>query len=171
MSRFKAGDAMWVRAEFMWDAADNDEYSMIKVGNSGWRLRVPSADLIPAAELPGFREGIEAAAKAVKQRAMVYAPHWSVAADKHAVLSNTADAIRTLDPPATSREQRLEEARKRVCDSIVEIMQTYDEQEAQGIYGGTPGGLEHMGDVWRLLDRWRTALVAADAAEQSQPCT
>jgi hypothetical protein len=27
-------------------------------------------------------------------------------------------------------------------------------QEANWVAGGTPGGLEHIGDVWRLLAKW-----------------
>lgn len=54
------------------------------------------------------------------------------------------------------------EAMESVCTEIIEIMKTRDEQEAAGTYGGTPGGLEHMGDVWRLLDRWRDELTRAD---------
>ena len=52
-----------------------------------------------------------------------------------------------------------ENAKSQVCQEIIRIMQTYDNQKAAGIYG-TPGGLEHMGDVWRMLDRWRAALLA-----------
>lgn len=44
-----------------------------------------------------------------------------------------------------------------VCNEILEIMKTYHEQEARGSVD-TPGGLEHMGDVWRLLGRWETKL-------------
>lgn len=44
-----------------------------------------------------------------------------------------------------------------VCNEILEIMKTYHEQEARG-FVDTPGGLEHMGDVWRLLGRWETKL-------------
>ena len=40
-----------------------------------------------------------------------------------------------------------------VCKEIQEIMVTYREQEAAGSID-TPGGLEHMGDVWRLLRKW-----------------
>lgn len=40
-----------------------------------------------------------------------------------------------------------------VCSEIQEIMNTYREQEAKGNVD-TPGGLEHMGDVWRLLSDW-----------------
>lgn len=50
------------------------------------------------------------------------------------------------------------EVMERVCGEIVEIMETRDEQHEAGDFYGTPGGLEHMGDVWRLLDRWRDEL-------------
>lgn len=53
-------------------------------------------------------------------------------------------------------------AKDQVCDEIVSIMEEYDRQSAKG-YVDTPGGLEHMGDVWQLLDAWRTALKAAIA--------
>jgi hypothetical protein len=51
-----------------------------------------------------------------------------------------------------------EEAKTKVCNEITKIMQTYHDQEnsPQGL--GTPGGLEHMGDVWRLLGRWADEL-------------
>jgi hypothetical protein len=42
---------------------------------------------------------------------------------------------------------------KEVCDDITDIMKTYREQEAAGGVD-TPGGLEHMGDVWSLLAKW-----------------
>ena len=45
---------------------------------------------------------------------------------------------------------------------ILEIMRVYDEQvERNKGYPDTPGGLEHMGDVWRLLDSWREQIIAA----------
>lgn len=49
------------------------------------------------------------------------------------------------------------ELREKVCDEIMEIMETYREQEAAGGVD-TPGGLEHMGDVWRLLKKWDALL-------------
>lgn len=51
-------------------------------------------------------------------------------------------------------------AKDQVCNEIVSIMEEYDRQSAKG-YVGTPGGLEHMGDVWRLLSGWRTKLIAS----------
>ena len=42
----------------------------------------------------------------------------------------------------------------RVCAEIQEIMRAYREQEKTSYGVDTPGGLEHMGDVWRLLSRW-----------------
>jgi hypothetical protein len=45
-----------------------------------------------------------------------------------------------------------------IADEIIEIMDTYDRQKVQSGYVDTPGGLEHMGDVWGMLDRWRNAI-------------
>jgi len=47
----------------------------------------------------------------------------------------------------------MSDVKDKVCTEIQRIMATYREQEAAGEVG-TPGGLEHMGDVWRLLSRW-----------------
>lgn len=44
-----------------------------------------------------------------------------------------------------------------VCEEILDIMKTYHEQMEEGDLG-TPGGLEHMGDVWKLLLRWEKKL-------------
>lgn len=44
-----------------------------------------------------------------------------------------------------------------VCTEVIEIMATYHEQMEAGSLG-TPGGLEHMGDVWRLLEKWEQVL-------------
>lgn len=46
----------------------------------------------------------------------------------------------------------------RVCQEILDIMKTYHEQEAAGRLD-TPGGLEHMGDVWSLFEQWEAALL------------
>ena len=45
----------------------------------------------------------------------------------------------------------------KVCAEILEIIETYHEQESSG-YVDTPGGLEHMGDVWRLFKNWERLL-------------
>ena len=53
-----------------------------------------------------------------------------------------------------------EQVREEVCAEILRIMKTYHEQdEAGGV--DTPGGLEHMGDVWRLLGEWERKLLHA----------
>jgi len=49
---------------------------------------------------------------------------------------------------------------REVCAEILRIMETYREQEASPSGVGTPGGLEHMGDVWRLLAKWERLLKA-----------
>lgn len=55
-----------------------------------------------------------------------------------------------------------------ICQDITNIMQTYDEQMDAHGYVDTPGGLEHMGDVWRLLDRWRHMIVSSDAYDSNE---
>ena len=49
---------------------------------------------------------------------------------------------------------------QKVGEEIIEIMQTYDHQMSVAGYVDTPGGLEHMGDVWLLLSKWRDRLIA-----------
>ena len=57
----------------------------------------------------------------------------------------------------------IHEAANDVAGEIVEIMETYDCQMATDGYVSTPGGLEHMGDVWCLLEKWRDRLTADNA--------
>lgn len=52
-----------------------------------------------------------------------------------------------------------DEAKTAVCEEILEIMKVYHEQNARG-YVDSPGGLEHKGDVWRMLARWEKVLKA-----------
>lgn len=47
-----------------------------------------------------------------------------------------------------------------IGEEIIEIMKTHDEQMDAHGYVDTPGGLEHMGDVWSLLSKWRDRLLA-----------
>lgn len=54
--------------------------------------------------------------------------------------------------------------RRQVCSEILDIMKTYHEQDARG-YVDTPGGLEHMGDVWRLFQKWKDALTAINGGK------
>ena len=56
------------------------------------------------------------------------------------------------------------DVKDQICDEIVEIMRVYDEQSAAGNLG-TPGGLEHMGDVWQILRTWRDRIKAAQPEE------
>lgn len=41
-----------------------------------------------------------------------------------------------------------------VCEDIQIIMREYRRQLKERGDIDTPGGLEHMGDVWSLLDKW-----------------
>lgn len=45
-----------------------------------------------------------------------------------------------------------------VITEILAIMDTYHEQEARPEGIGTPGGLEHMGDVWSMFMNWEQIL-------------
>lgn len=49
-------------------------------------------------------------------------------------------------------------AQNRVCQVILSIMDTYHQQEASDRGVDTPGGLEHMGDVWGLFLEWEAVL-------------
>ncbi len=48
----------------------------------------------------------------------------------------------------------------KVCREILDIMAIYHEQEESPGGVDTPGGLEHMGDVWTLLLRWERMLTS-----------
>jgi hypothetical protein len=45
-----------------------------------------------------------------------------------------------------------------VCSEVLAIMETYREQSKSAYGVGTPGGLEHMGDVWSLFFKWERML-------------
>lgn len=56
-------------------------------------------------------------------------------------------------------------AKTKVCSEILEIVAEYDRQ-SQSKYGvDTPGGLEHMGDVWNLFRRWSEELQEETSAK------
>ena len=54
----------------------------------------------------------------------------------------------------------METVADKICDEILAIMKTYHEQEKSGGVD-TPGGLEHMGDVWALFHTWERKLLDA----------
>ena len=47
-----------------------------------------------------------------------------------------------------------------VCEEILEIQKEYDTQNQKG-YVDSPGGLEHMGDVWTQIAVWAGTIRAA----------
>jgi hypothetical protein len=57
-------------------------------------------------------------------------------------------------------------SKDRVCAEILEIMSIYHEQEKSSYGVDTPGGLEHMGDVWRLFSKWERQLKEVEAEER-----
>lgn len=75
--------------------------------------------------------------------------------------NRVAEGDGAQDAPPTSEQG--------VCTEIQQIMRVYREQEAAGNVD-TPGGLEHMGDVWRLLRRWDAELAKSQAeAKRKSP--
>ena len=54
---------------------------------------------------------------------------------------------------------------------LLDIVQKYAAQSMSSDGGGTPGGLEHMGDVWKLLTRWGTALARTPPAQAIEAIT
>jgi hypothetical protein len=56
-----------------------------------------------------------------------------------------------------------EDACDDVCKEILYIEEEYRRQEETG-YIDTPGGLEHMGDVWKQIHEWANSLNAAKKA-------
>ena len=64
-------------------------------------------------------------------------------ADREALLTSLAEIKRKFALSSKTPQVK-------VCEEILEIMATYREQEDEG-HVDSPGGLEHMGDVWSLL--------------------
>lgn len=63
------------------------------------------------------------------------------------------------------------EVESQICKEIEEIMKTYREQSESRYGVDTPGGLEHMGDVWSLLGKWDGELYESTAVQVScQSC-
>lgn len=50
--------------------------------------------------------------------------------------------------------QEKQETMKTVCAEIVEIAREYERQYEKRGYVDSPGGLEHMGDVWTQIQVW-----------------
>ena len=46
-----------------------------------------------------------------------------------------------------------------VCHEILDIMAEYDKQLEEHGYVDSPGGFEHMGDVWYQFQVWQGMLV------------
>jgi len=56
-------------------------------------------------------------------------------------------------------------AATQIRDEIIDIMKVYHEQEARGSVD-TPGGLEHMGDVWSLFRKWERLALDPSAVKR-----
>ncbi len=143
-----------------WDMALVAAMNAIKPGSAIFDTALFESKQARAAA-PGFADGwaagVEAAAKVCDEAARS-----SIATDRSARYMRLAETIRALLPVAPEPGASVvERARAAVCDEILAIMAIYDEQEKSAHGVDTPGGLEHMGDVWRQLDSWRDTLSAA----------
>lgn len=76
-----------------------------------------------------------------------------------------------MTTPTSPDTRALEDVEKSIGAEIIQIMETYDAQVARSGYPDTPGGLEHMRDVWSLLDGWRDQLRAALSITQPPALT
>lgn len=48
---------------------------------------------------------------------------------------------------------------RNICKEIVEIMDEYNRQMRERGHINTPGGFEHLGDVWSTFQRWDSWLL------------
>jgi hypothetical protein len=60
----------------------------------------------------------------------------------------------SISPEEDEANGKLVVAALNIATEIQRIMEVYREQEASSYGVDTPGGLEHMGDVWSLLRKW-----------------
>lgn len=87
--------------------------------------------------------------------------------DTPSIQHEAASEIERLRPLLDERTKERDEARaalnahEGIGPEILSIMETYDRQMEEYGYADTPGGLEHIGDVWKMLNRWRDELKAA----------
>lgn len=63
----------------------------------------------------------------------------------------------------TKPAREITEAEANILAEIKEIMEEYRRQEKTGIVD-SPGGLEHMGDVWKLLASWDAVLATPEGS-------
>lgn len=58
-----------------------------------------------------------------------------------------------------------EAVKTNICNEIIKIMEIYHAQEETSWGVDTPGGLEHMGDVWKLFLDWEKELLEQISGE------
>jgi len=80
---------------------------------------------------------------------------WNAVETKDVWLKKADIVLRLMPDDSFLASARAEHS---VCAEILAIMEIYDQQEASPHGVDTPGGLEHMGDVWRLFQEWRDRL-------------
>ena len=76
-----------------------------------------------------------------------------------ALAATPAQALEASKAPLVAQVAAFDSIRSELLD----IVQKYAAQSTSSDGGCTPGGLEHMGDVWTLLTRWGTVLARTPA--------
>lgn len=118
----KPGDRVFVEAI----VSDTTE-TLISADAGIWRFWVSKDAVYTPASLPGFREGIEAAARIARDGCLVPPDGGSPTQGEIDMCENIAAAIRTLTPPATPREARLEEALREAALQIEYLHEKFQE--------------------------------------------
>lgn len=72
-------------------------------------------------------------------------------------------AATKAEPKDSGEKVEMKTEKDNVCEEILRIMETYHEQDKSPYGVDTPGGLEHMGDVWRLFSKWEARLITANS--------
>ena len=122
-------------------------------------------------EYPAAGQRVQQMQDALTQVDDVLVTNWITAKDnnyRQALAELTATAIREHEAPEISEHGRRVQRLEAIGAEITNIMRVYHEQEHSRHGVGTPGGLEHMGDVWRLFKRWETSLAAVDAPAEER---
>ena len=119
-----------------------------------WTERVAAA-----VEAERKRAADAAAAKYAAMEAQAAAPVGEISREVMGAFSPEGNIkpLEEFERFASMMEETVYDAKSKICAEILDIMECYHEQEKAGGVD-TPGGLEHMGDVWELFKKWENWL-------------
>jgi hypothetical protein len=67
--------------------------------------------------------------------------------------------------PLPDAKEPCQEIKDEICSEILEIMAEWHRQMGSKGYVSTPGGFEHLGDVWRKFLNWEERLKVPELTE------